>query len=86
MAKSMSIKIFTISEGLTMKNDIKLIRIKSKKYNLLIMVDYVPIIGEIEGNIDFENGEDVLSYKDIKGYYVHSNNAFSLIIKEECND
>lgn len=82
MDKNITIKIFSISKGLEIREDIKIIRIKSKKYNLLIMVDYLPIIGEIEGNVDLESLNDSISYKNITGYFMHSNNVFNLIIKE----
>ena len=35
-------------------NDVKFIRIVSDKYNLIILKDYLPIIGEIIGNIEIE--------------------------------
>ncbi len=85
MDKNLTIKIFTLSKGLETYDNIKIIRIKSKKYNLLIMLDYIPIIGEIEGNIDFESNSDSINYQNIKGYYMHSNNVFSLIINEDQN-
>lgn len=83
MNKTITVKIFTISEGLTIKDNIKLIRIKSKDYNLLIMEDYLPIIGKIEGNIDFESDVDSLKLKNVKGYYMHTNNIFNFILNEE---
>jgi uncharacterized protein (UPF0254 family) len=83
MDKKITVKIFTLSKGLEMRNDIKAIRIKSDKYNLLIMVDYIPIIGEINGSIDCEAEENSISYQNIKAYFMHSNNVFSLIINEE---
>lgn len=82
MDKNMIIKIFTISNGLEIRDDIRIIRIKSKKYNLMIMTDYIPIVGEIEGSISFESLTDSKNYENIKGYYMHSNNVFNLIIKE----
>ncbi|HHX32833.1 MAG TPA: hypothetical protein GX713_01185 [Mollicutes bacterium] len=82
MEKNITIKIFTLSKGLVIKDDVKLIRIKSSKYNLLILPDYLPIIGEIEGSIDIETVDDTLNYQDINAYYMHSNNIFNLIIKE----
>jgi hypothetical protein len=83
MNKPITIKLFTISNGLETHNDIKIIRIKSKDYNLLIMDDYLPIIGQIDGNIDFESDTSSLKLENIKGYYMHSNNKFNLIIKED---
>ena len=44
--------------------------------------DYLPIIGEIEGSVDIKNDEVNLSFKDIKAFYMNSNNEFNLMIKE----
>ena len=63
------VRIFDIENGLREYKDIKIIRIISKDYNLLIMKDYLPIIGEIEGNVDIKNDEVNLSFKDIKAFY-----------------
>ena len=76
------VRIFDIENGLREYKDIKIIRIISKDYNLLIMEDYLPIIGEIEGSIDIKNDEVNLSCKDIKAFYMNSNNEFNLMIKE----
>ena len=76
------VRIFDIENGLREYKDIKIIRIISKDYNLLIMKDYLPIIGEIEGNVDIKNDEVNLSFKDIKAFYMNSNNEFNLMIKD----
>ena len=76
------VRIFDIENGLRDYKDIKIIRIISKDYNLLIMKDYLPIIGEIEGNVDIKNDEVNLSFKNIKAFYMNSNNEFNLMIKE----
>jgi uncharacterized protein (UPF0254 family) len=79
------VRIFDIENGLREYKDIKIIRIISKDYNLLIMKDYLPIIGEIEGSVDIKNDEVNLSFKDIKAFYMNSNNEFNLMIKEAIN-
>lgn len=76
------VRIFDIENGLREYKDIKIIRIISKDYNLLIMKDYLPIIGEIEGSVDIKNDEVDLSFKNIKAFYMNSNNEFNLMIKE----
>ena len=76
------VRIFDIENGLREYKDIKIIRIISKDYNLLIMKDYLPIIGEIEGSVDIKNDEVNLAFKDIKAFYMNSNNEFNLMIKE----
>ena len=76
------VKIFDIKNGLRVYDNIKIIRIISKDYNLLIMKDYLPRIGEIEGSVDIKNDEVNLSFKDIKAFYMNSDNIFNLMIKE----
>ena len=76
------VRIFDIENGLREYKDIKIIRIISKDYNLLIMKDYLPIIGEIAGSVDIKNDVVNLSFKDIKAFYMNSNNEFNLMIKE----
>ena len=76
------VRIFDMEHGLREYEDIKIIRIISKDYNLLIMKDYLPIIGEIDGSVDIKNDEVNLSFKDIKAFYMNSENIFNLMIKE----
>lgn len=80
--KGIKVRIFDLSKGLIEYEHIKIIRIISKDYNLLIMEDYLPIIGEIEGSVDIKNEEIELNYKNIKAFYMNSGNVFNLMIKE----
>ena len=72
-----------MKEGLIVYNDVKIIRIKSKKYALTIMQDYLPIIGEIDGNVEIEFIEKTERIENINAYYVHEHNQFKLFIKEK---
>ena len=76
------VRIFDMDHGLREYENIKIVRIISKDYNLLIMKDYIPIIGEIEGSVDIKNDEVDISFKDIKAFYMNSSNVFNLMIKE----
>lgn len=80
--RGIKVRIFDMEHGLREYEDIKIIRIISKDYNLLIMKDYLPIIGEIEGRVDIKNDSIDLSFKDIKAFYMNSENIFNLMIKE----
>jgi hypothetical protein len=82
MDKDIIVKIFSVENGLKQYDKIKIIRIKSKKYNLLIMEDYFPIIGEIDGSIDFESQGEPIKLENIIGFFMHKKNEFNLIIKE----
>lgn len=76
------VRIFSLDRGLIEYEHIKIVRIISKNYNLLIMQDYLPILGEIEGSVDIKNEEMELNYKKVKAFYMNSGNVFNLMIKE----
>lgn len=76
------VKVFDIRNGMRVYENIKIIRIISKDYNLLIMKDYLPIIGEIDGSVDIKNDVVNESFKNIKAFYMNSDNVFNLMIKE----
>ena len=78
-----NVKLLSIKNGLIEYNDVILIRIRSKKYNLNIMKDYIPVIGEIEGYIEIELKEKVIKLEEIVGYYMLQNNQFNLFLKKE---
>lgn len=76
------VRIFDMEHGLVEYEDVQTIRIISRDYNLLIMKDYLSVIGEIVGSIDIK-GENVdLSFKKIKAFYMNSKNVFNLMIEE----
>ena len=81
-SEGFKVRIFSLDKGLTEYEHIKIVRIISKNYNLLIMQDYLPILGEIEGSIDIKNEEIELNYKKVKAFYMNSGNVFNLMIKE----
>jgi len=62
-------------------DNVKVIRIKDKNYNLMLMKDYWPLIGEINGSISFE-ADETKTFNNIHGFYVLSRNTFKLIIKD----
>ena len=46
------------------------------------MKDYMPIIGEINGNVDIIGQDTNISFKKIKAFYTNNNNIFNLMIEE----
>lgn len=82
MNEHFKVRVFELNHGLREYDEIKVVRITSKDYNLLIMVDYLPIIGEFDGNIDIKGNDVDLSFKNIRGFYMNSNNVFNLMISE----
>lgn len=79
----MIVKIFTLKKGLRKIDGVSAIRIKSKYYNLLILKDYVAIMGRIDGDFSIEINNSIIEYKNVDAYYVNSNNEFNVIIDGE---
>ena len=77
------VRIFDLDKGLTEYEHVKAIRMVSKDYNLLIMEDYLPIIGEVDGSIDIKGDDIDIKFPKIKAFYMNSNNVFNLMVKED---
>ena len=76
------VRVFDMKHGLTEYENVKTVKIVSKDYNLLIMKDYLSVIGEIIGSVDIK-GEDVdVSFNGIKAFYMNKKNVFNLMIEE----
>lgn len=77
------VRICGRNHGLEEYEQVNFVRIISKRYTLLIMADYLPVIGEVEGSIFFRTAEREYQKCQIKGYFMHKNNEFSLMLKQE---
>ena len=67
-SSDIKVRVFDMEDGLLEYENIKSVRIVSKDYNLLIMKDYMPIIGEINGNVDIIGQDTNISFKKIKAF------------------
>lgn len=67
--------------GVQLFDNIRLVRLKSSSHNLLIMEDYMPIIGEVAGFVEFVFNEKTVKFDQIHGFYMHKGNKFSLLIE-----
>ena len=79
----MKVKILNIQKGLKTYDNVSIIKIKSKKYNLSIMEDYLPVIGEINGDVEIISIDNFVKLTNIIGYYMLKHNELKLFIKEE---
>lgn len=78
-----TVKIIDEEVGIRRIERVKAIRIQSDEYVLLMMEDYSPTLGEIEGKITFITAEDEIIYDKVKGFYRLSGNEFSFVIREK---
>lgn len=85
MDNGITVNVFDLNTGLTTYKNCEYIRINSKDYKLLIMLDHEPIIGEIEGSVDIKDGNKEFSIKDIKASFMNAKNVFNLMIQGDIN-
>ncbi|MDF2844833.1 MAG: hypothetical protein K0R00_3259 [Herbinix sp.] len=81
--KSIEVIIISFQNGFQIYHNVKIIRLYSKDYNLLMMVDYMPVVGELEGRLVIVSEEEEVTLDNVSGFYVMKNNVFKLLIKED---
>ena len=74
-------RIIDVSSGLKVISGIYAVRIHSKDFYALIMNDYLPTLGEIDGDIIFLSRDGEHPYRGIKGFYKHQHNEFTLLVE-----
>ena len=79
--KGILVNVFELETGLTTYKDCEYIRIIDEKYNLLVMLDYTPIIGEVNGKFDIMYNGQEIHYEGVKASFMNSNNVFNLMIQ-----
>lgn len=80
--QSITVRILSMKEGLVEYKDVEFIKILSEDYTLMIMKDYLPVIGEIKGKIEIKSLKNSVKLDNITAYYIHKHNQFNLFIKE----
>jgi len=81
--KNIEAIVISFKNGYQVFHNVKMIRILSKQYNLLIMLDYMPLIGELEGKLYIVLEDEEVVLEDIRGFYVMKNNVFKLLVRED---
>lgn len=73
-------RIASFDEGLEVFDEVRMVRVKSNDHTLLIMEDYLPVLGEVRGSVSLIRDDDERVYQVAHGFYLHSHNNFSLIV------
>ena len=76
--QNITVQLLNIAGDVKLYEDVKFIKIRSQKYNLIIMKDYLPIIGEIQGEIEIGREKENIEMKKVRGYFMHKHNKFNL--------
>ena len=74
-------RVIDAENGMRVLSGVRAVRIKSRNNNLLIMEDYFPALGKIEGSVVFLTEEREVRLENISGFYKHQHNEFTLIIE-----
>lgn len=72
--------------GVQYFDNIRMIRLKSYNHNLLIMEDYMPVIGEVVGFVELVFDDKTVEFNPIHGFYMHKKNKFSLLIENHTGE
>ena len=76
--QNITVQLLNIAGDVKLYEDVKFIKIRSQKYNLIIMKDYLPIIGEIQGEIQIGREKEDINMKKVREYFMHKHNKFNL--------
>ena len=72
--------VLSLSGGMKTYENVSMVRIVSRDYNILILKDY---IGKVKGSVQIVGKDIMKSLDDIEGYYVFRQNQFELLIEED---
>jgi hypothetical protein len=75
-------QVSSFRDGLQVYGKVSIVRIRSREANLLIMEDYMPIIGEVDGAVDFIGKDFVHTLDGVRGFFCHDHNVFFLLLKD----
>lgn len=76
-------KIMGMAQGFSQIDGVKMIYLKSKDYQTMIMADYVPTFGRVQGEVTLLTDEREIRIRNVDGFFVISHNEFELLMKEE---
>lgn len=79
--RTLQVRLLSFNKGVTIYNGVKMVRLNSRKYNLLIMADYLSTLGEIQGDVIIVTPEEEIRLEGIRGYYVNKPCVLTMVIE-----
>ena len=74
-------RVIDEEHGLRLLSGVYAVRLQSREYSLLIMEDYMPMLGQIDGTVVFLTEEREVRLEKIQGFYKHQHNEFTLLVE-----
>ena len=78
-----SVNIIQSDGNVVIIEEVVAVRIVDRYYNLLIMKDYMPVIGEVRGSVVVMGKNARYAMRNGVAYFINNDNKFTLIIKED---
>ena len=76
-------RVIDEEHGLRLLSGVYAVRVQSSGYSLLIMEDYMPMLGQVDGTVVFLTAEREMRLEKVQGFYKHQHNEFTLLIENE---
>lgn len=74
-------RIIDIKDGFTFIPQVSAVRIRCESYSLLVMEDYLPTMGRIDGDVTFLTPEGEQPFHNILGFFKLQHNEFTLLVE-----
>lgn len=75
-------RVIDEEKGLRLITGVNVVRVRSKAYNLLIMEDYLPALGKVDGSVTFLTRDEEYHLEGVRGFYKHQHNEFTLLLEK----
>lgn len=79
---SIHARVIDEEKGLRLITGVSVVRVRSKEYNLLIMEDYLPALGKVDGSVTFVTRDEEYRLDGVRGFYKHQHNEFTLLLEK----
>lgn len=76
----MKASIMSYTGGLQVYEGVRMVRVISEEYNLLIMPGFAPTLGKIDGTVTVLTDTGETEYSDIHGFFQQKDDVFSLLV------
>ena len=80
--RTISVRVVDTEHGVREYENVKMVHVKSRYYNILIIEGYTSSIGEVDGEVTITSASEQKHFSQVKGFYLHKNNCFHLLIRE----
>ena len=79
-------RVLSDKYGLQEYEGVTAIRVHSRDYNLLMMEDYAPTLGKVDGSVYILTRDTEETLRDVHGFYKLQSNLFVLVLDKMASE